>query len=169
MKADLSSTFIPSLPEAVAAVENVKTLLADCSTPTYQEPKATQTLSTNASKVAVRAHFRSRAFGDLRGGETFPISSGRSSIHDPTRPVLTSLFATTLSVSLSNRSMMALSRSFKDLKRLTILQNGKERVLSMDCVKPAYLDKLVTENAPPVFHPNPPVMEIEESIPITCS
>ncbi|VUZ44263.1 unnamed protein product, partial [Hymenolepis diminuta] len=34
-------------------------------------------------------------------------------------------------------------------------------------VKPAYLNKLLTEDAISVFHPNPPVKEIERPIQVT--
>ncbi|KAM3181418.1 hypothetical protein ACTXT7_014429 [Hymenolepis weldensis] len=39
----------------------------------------------------------------------------------------------------------------------------------MDHVNPAYRDKLVTENYPPVFHPNPSVKETEKPISVTPS
>ncbi|KAM3173193.1 hypothetical protein ACTXT7_012982 [Hymenolepis weldensis] len=39
----------------------------------------------------------------------------------------------------------------------------------MDCVKPAYLDKLVTENAISVLPPDPPVKEEEKLKPVTRS
>ncbi|VDL60513.1 unnamed protein product [Hymenolepis diminuta] len=57
----------------------------------------------------------------------------------------------------------------RDEKTFTILQNGQESVVSMDRVKPAYLDKLVTENASPVFHPNPSVRETKKPISVTHS
>ncbi|VUZ40557.1 unnamed protein product, partial [Hymenolepis diminuta] len=44
-------------------------------------------------------------------------------------------------------------------KTLTILQNGRESVVSIDRVKPAYLDKPVTENSSSVFHPKLPDKE----------
>ncbi|KAM3176585.1 hypothetical protein ACTXT7_006206 [Hymenolepis weldensis] len=36
-------------------------------------------------------------------------------------------------------------------KTFTVLQNGKESVVSIDRVKPAYLEKLATEDASPCF------------------
>ncbi|VUZ51321.1 unnamed protein product [Hymenolepis diminuta] len=51
-------------------------------------------------------------------------------------------------------------------KTFTILQNGKESIVSMGSVKPAYLDKLVIENATSVFPSDTPVEETEEPIPI---
>ncbi|KAM3181933.1 hypothetical protein ACTXT7_013379, partial [Hymenolepis weldensis] len=74
-----------------------------------------------------------------------------------------------LSVSLFSRFMMAFSRSFKEAKRFTILQSGKESVVSMDRIKPAYLDKLVTENVTSRFPSNPPVKETEKLMPVTRS
>ncbi|VUZ53597.1 unnamed protein product [Hymenolepis diminuta] len=54
-------------------------------------------------------------------------------------------------------------------KTFTILQNDKEHVVPMDRVISTYLDKLVTDNASPVFHPNPPVKETEKPISFTRS
>ncbi|VUZ57043.1 unnamed protein product [Hymenolepis diminuta] len=96
---------------AVTTIEKVKILLTDCSALAYQEPEVTLTLSTDASQVAagavleqrkgdvieplalflhqINAHlntlqdFQERAFGDLQGGDTFPISPRRSEIHVP--------------------------------------------------------------------------------------
>ncbi|VUZ56064.1 unnamed protein product [Hymenolepis diminuta] len=39
----------------------------------------------------------------------------------------------------------------------------------MDRVKPAYLDKPVTENSASVFHSKPPDKETEKPIPVTRS
>ncbi|VUZ53244.1 unnamed protein product [Hymenolepis diminuta] len=49
----------------------------------------------------------------------------------------------------------------QNMQTFTILQNGKECAVSMDQVKSAYLDKLVTEKAISVFSPDPPVKETE--------
>ncbi|KAM3172596.1 hypothetical protein ACTXT7_014209 [Hymenolepis weldensis] len=64
---------------------------------------------------------------------------------------------------------MALTRSFKEAKGLTIPQNGKKSVVPTDHLKPAYLDKLVTENATSVFPPDPPVKETEKPMSATHS
>ncbi|VUZ52707.1 unnamed protein product [Hymenolepis diminuta] len=48
-------------------------------------------------------------------------------------------------------------------------KNGRESVVSMDRVKPAYLDKPVTENSASVFHSKPPDMVTGKSILVTRS
>ncbi|VDL62095.1 unnamed protein product [Hymenolepis diminuta] len=54
-------------------------------------------------------------------------------------------------------------------KTLTILQNGRESVISIDRVKPAYLDKPVTENSASVFHSYPPDKKTGKPILVTRS
>ncbi|KAM3184219.1 hypothetical protein ACTXT7_008807 [Hymenolepis weldensis] len=55
------------------------------------------------------------------------------------------------------------------IRRDSGVTNGKKFAVSMDRVKPAYLDRLVTENANPVFQSNPPVKETEKPIPAARS
>ncbi|VUZ43745.1 unnamed protein product [Hymenolepis diminuta] len=49
----------------------------------------------------------------------------------------------------------------KGKRALTIPQNGRKSVVSIDCVKSAHLDKPVTENSASVFHPNTRIREQE--------
>ncbi|VUZ39018.1 unnamed protein product [Hymenolepis diminuta] len=52
-------------------------------------------------------------------------------------------------------------------KAFTLLQNGKESVVFMDHVKPAYPGKPITESATSVFHPKPLVKKAEKLRPFT--
>ncbi|VUZ38708.1 unnamed protein product, partial [Hymenolepis diminuta] len=70
----------------------------------------------------------------------------------PTRPVFNPIFFTMmLSKNASSSFMVTLFWPFKEEKIFTILQSGKESVVSMDRVKPFYLDKLVTKNVTSMF------------------
>lgn len=65
--------------------------------------------------------------------------------------------------------MMALSRSFEEVKRLIILQKWQRIRCFYGSRKTYLLDKLVTGNTSPVFQLNPPVKETEKPISVTRS
>lgn len=75
----------------------------------------------------------------------------------PTRPASNPIFIFFL------RDDAVLEPLTTHFRPLTIVQNGKESLVSVDRLKPAYLNRLVFKNAISVFPTDPPVKKKVEN------